>query len=164
MRVIARASTGTHITSLLCVKNSTHNFCLWQLWSGTLEQRKEKTKTSKLIVDHFSLTFANLLLAWMLYFHVWRQNMGKFLIWSEFYNQFGIYQHSRVFLLEPLPIILSNPEVYSEPSQIYTIECFVKIVLLKVVNFYYHLRLHLRCLTGFWICNLLLTVWENWGR
>ena len=30
----------THITSLLCVKNSTQNFCLWQLWSGTLEQRK----------------------------------------------------------------------------------------------------------------------------
>ena len=48
------------------------------------------------MVDGYSLTFAaNLSLVSMLYFHVWFQNKGK-LIWSEYYNQFGIYQPSHV--------------------------------------------------------------------
>ena len=51
------------------------------LFSGALEQRKWKKKY--LIVDHFSLTFANLLLAWILYFRVLLQNKGKFLVWIE---------------------------------------------------------------------------------
>ena len=43
----------------MCVKNSMHH--------GTLEQKemKEITKTSNLIVDHFSLMFVNLPLAVM---------------------------------------------------------------------------------------------------
>ena len=43
------------------------------------------------MVDHF-LTFINLLFAWMLHFPVWVQNKGK--VWSEYYNQVGIYQKS----------------------------------------------------------------------
>ena len=53
----------------------------------------------------------------MLDFHVWLQNKGKFLVWSEYYNQFGIYQPSRISLLEPRQNNLSNPEAYSEPCQ-----------------------------------------------
>ena len=55
------------------------------------KKMKERTKTSNLIVDFFSLTCVNLSLAWMLYFHVWCQNIGKFLVLSEYYNQFDIY-------------------------------------------------------------------------
>ena len=65
-------------------------------WDIGTKKIKERTKTSNLVADHFSLTFVNLSLAWMLNFHVWIQNMGKFLVWSEYYNQFGIYQPSRV--------------------------------------------------------------------
>ena len=66
------------------------------VWDIGTKKIKERTKTSNLVIDHFSLTFVNLSLAWMLYFHVWIQNMGKFLIWSEYYNQFGIHQPFRV--------------------------------------------------------------------
>ena len=62
--------------------------CL-EYWKGKL---KERIKTSNLIVDHFPLIFVTLLLIWILYFHVWLQNKGKFLVWSKYYNQFGIYQ------------------------------------------------------------------------
>ena len=79
------------------------------------------------MVDHFSLNF-NLLLAWMLYFHVWLQNKWKFLVWSEYYNRFGIYQPFCVSLLERWQSKLSNPEAYSEPCQTCAMECFVKIV------------------------------------
>ena len=34
------------------------------------------------------------------------------------YNQFGIYQPSRVSLLKPRQNNLSDPEAYSEPCQI----------------------------------------------
>ena len=40
---------------------------------------KKRSKTSNRIVDHFSVTFANLSLAGMLYFHVWPQNKGEIL-------------------------------------------------------------------------------------
>ena len=63
----------------------------------------------------------------MLYFHEWLQNRGKFLVWSKYYNQFGIYQSSCVSLLEQQSN-LSNPETYSEPCQTSKIECFAKIV------------------------------------
>ena len=53
----------------------------------------------------------------MAYFHVGLQNKEKFLVWSEYYNQFGIYQPFRVFLLEPRQSNLSNPEAYSGPCQ-----------------------------------------------
>ena len=56
-------------------------------WDNVTKKMKERTKTSNLIVDHFSLTFVNLSLAWMLYFYVWLQNIEKFLVRSEYYNQ-----------------------------------------------------------------------------
>ena len=34
-------------------------------------------------------------------FHVWHPNKRKFSVWSEYYNQFGIYQPSCVSLLKP---------------------------------------------------------------
>ena len=63
----------------------------------------------------------------MLYFHVWLQNKGKFLVWSEYYNQFGIYQPSCESLLEPQQSNFCNPEAYSEPCQTAEMECFAKI-------------------------------------
>ena len=58
---------------------------------GTKEQRKWKNKNTNLIVDHFYLKpFVSLSLAWILYFHVWLQNKGKFSVWSQYYNHFGI--------------------------------------------------------------------------
>ena len=63
-----------------------------------------------------------------LYFRVWLQNKGKFLVWSEYYDHFGIYQHSRVSLLEPRQNNLSNPEAYSEPCQASKMEFFSEIV------------------------------------
>ena len=62
------------------------------VWDNGMKKMKEWIKTSNLIVDHFSLIFVNLLLAWMLYFHERLQNKGKLLVWSKYYNQFGIYQ------------------------------------------------------------------------
>ena len=67
----------------------------------------------------------------MLYFHVWLQNKEKFLVWSEYYNQLGIYQPFRESLLEPWQSNLINPEAYSEPCQTSKIECFAKIVYVK---------------------------------
>ena len=58
---------------------------------GTKEQRKWNNKNINLIVDHFYLKpFVSLSLAWILYFHVWLQNKGKFSVWSQYYNHFGI--------------------------------------------------------------------------
>ena len=61
---------------------------------------KEKSKASNWIVDHFSLTFVNLLLPWMFYFHVWLQGKNP-KVWSEYYYRFGIYQTFSLSLLEP---------------------------------------------------------------
>ena len=93
---------------------------------GNLNKENERTKTSNLIIDHISLTFVNLLLAWMSYFHVRHQNKQKFLVWSVFFDQFGIYQPSHVSLLEPMQSNLSNSEAYSEPCQTSKMEYFVK--------------------------------------
>ena len=56
MCATARAHASTHGTSLMRVKNSMHNLCLWN-------EENERTEKSNLIVDHFSLTFLNLSLA-----------------------------------------------------------------------------------------------------
>ena len=64
----------------------------------------------------------------MFYFHAWLQNQKKFLVWSENYYQFGIYQLLHVFLLEPRQSNLSNPKVYLEPCQTFNMECFAKMV------------------------------------
>ena len=47
------------------------------VWDNATKKMKERTKTSNLIVDHFSLTFVNFSLAWMLYFYEWCQDKGK---------------------------------------------------------------------------------------
>ena len=64
----------------------------------------------------------------MLYFHVWLQNKGNILVWSEYYDQFGIYQSSHVSLLEPRQNNLSNEEAYLEQYQTSKMECFAKIL------------------------------------
>ena len=121
MRTIERANTSTYSTSLM-------RFMALIVWDIGTKKMKERTKTSNLIVDHFSLTFVNLSQAWMLYFFVWLQNKGKFLVWSEYYNQFGIYRPSFVSLLWLQQSNLSTPEVYSERCQTSKMECFMKIV------------------------------------
>ena len=78
------------------------------VWDIGIKKMKERTTTSNLIDDHFSLTFVNLSLAWMFYFHVSLQNKGKFLVWREYYNQFGTYQPSDVSLFEPRQSILTK--------------------------------------------------------
>ena len=44
--------------------------------------------------------------------YIWLQNNEQFLVWSEYYNQFGIYQPFQVSLLEPQPSNLSNQEAH----------------------------------------------------
>ena len=85
---------------------------------------KERTKTSNWMLDHFSLTFFNLSLALMLYFHVWLQNkFGENTILIMAY-----IKRSHVSLLEQWQNNLNNPEGYSELGQTSKIECFAKIV------------------------------------
>ena len=74
------------------------------VWNIGTKKMKEIIKTSNLIVYHFSLNF------------------GKFSVWSEYYNQFGMYQPSAKARQ------LSNPEAYSEPFQTSKMEFFAKIV------------------------------------
>ena len=129
MCAIALAHVNTCVNSLMRVKNKTRHFCLWYLWKWMKEQ-----KTSRLIVDHFSLTFANLSLAWMLYFHVWPQwlhNNRKFFVWSEYFDQFGIYEPSCVSLLETRQSNVSNPEACSDSCQTSEMEYLVKISITK---------------------------------
>ena len=127
MPAIARAHASTRATSFMCVKNSTCHLCLWHLLSGTWQQRKWKREQTHQIVDHFSFTFVDLSLAWMLHFYQWLQIKRKFLVRSEYYDEFGIYQPSRVStILEPREVNLSNPEAYPEPCQIPTINFFAK--------------------------------------
>ena len=108
------------------------------VWNIGTNKMKERSKTSNLIVDHFSLTFINLSLAWMLSFHIWFQNKGKSLVWSEYYNQFGINQHSCVSPhLRTTASQLSNPQKYGEPFQISKMKFFCEnSQWLKVVNFF----------------------------
>ena len=121
MRVIARAHASTRATSLMGLKNSTRHFCLCIYCLGYWNEENEKTKTSNWIDDHFPLTFANISFTWMLYIHVWFQNKGKILIWWEYYNQCGIYQRSRISLLEPrqnsLSIVCSYHVTYAFQSE-----------------------------------------------
>ena len=65
-----------------------------------MKKMKERSETSNWIVDHFSLIFVNLSLAYLLYFHVWLQNKEKTLYLESIYtNQFGIYQKFECNLL-----------------------------------------------------------------
>ena len=107
MHAIACALTSTQTTSLRCVKNSTvYDTYFLKHWKEENERAKN--------------------------FHVWHPNKRKFSVWSEYYNQFGIYQPSCVSLLKPHHLSnLSNPEAYSEFCQISKVECFAKKKLLK---------------------------------
>ena len=96
------------------------------VWDIGTKKIKEKTKTSNLIVDCFSLTFANLSLAWMFYFHVWCQNMRKFLVLSEYYDQFDKYKPSCVSFLQPRQSNLSNTGAYLKPCQTSNMNIFAK--------------------------------------
>ena len=108
----------TCTTSLIHVKNSITTSIYDAYYLGHWnEENERRAKTSNLIVDCFLLTFINLLWAWLLYFHVLLWNKGKFLVWSEYYNQFGIYQPSFVLPIEPQQNNLNNPEAYSKPCQ-----------------------------------------------
>ena len=51
---------------------------------------------------------------------------GKILIWSEYYDQFGIYQHSRLSLSESQQNNFCNPEAYSETCQTSKIKFFAQ--------------------------------------
>ena len=99
------------------------------VWDIGMKKVKERSKTSNWMVDHFSLTFVNLSLAWMFYLLVWLQNKGE-------NSKFGVntiislayIKRSRVSLLEPWQNNVSNPEAYSEPCRTFKMECFAKIV------------------------------------
>ena len=77
------------IEKIACTSNVYNTFCL-EHWN---KENKRKNKSIKFInwCLIVILTFVNLLLTWMLYFHVWLQNKGKFIVSSEYYNQFDIY-------------------------------------------------------------------------
>ena len=78
MPVMAYKHTSTCTPSVMCVKNSTHLFCLWHLLSVTLEQRNEwENKNIKFLKP--LLTFCYLECCTSL------QNKGKFFVWSEYY-------------------------------------------------------------------------------
>ena len=74
IHVIARAHASTRSISLMRVKNSTCQFCLWHLLFGPSEWRKWKDKNIKLNSWSF---FFKLSLTWMLYFHAWLQRRKK---------------------------------------------------------------------------------------
>ena len=64
---------------------------------------------------------------------------GKFfeLTWRECYIQLGMFQSSRVSLLEPWKINLSSPEVYSESCKTSKMVLFAeKSQELKTVSFF----------------------------
>ena len=52
---------------------------------------------------------------------------GKFLVWSEYYNQFGIYEPFHVSVLEPRQSNF-NPGPFSEPCQTSKMMCFAEII------------------------------------
>ena len=135
------------------------------IWYIGTKKIKERTKTPSLVVDCFSLTLVNLSLAWILCFHVWHYNKGKFFVSSEYYNQFGIYQPSLVSLLKPRQSNLSDPEPYPEPWQASKMDCFVKIVNgLNLLTFFVR-----HSILDVWqgskytsVIYYLLIVWKNW--
>ena len=66
MHAVAHAQANTCATSLMRVKNRKHHLFLTLVFDNCLghwNEENERTKTSDLIVDHFSLTFAKHFLA-----------------------------------------------------------------------------------------------------
>ena len=95
-----------------------------------IEMKKiERTKTSNWMVDHFSLTFVKLSLAWMLYFPVWLQNKRKILSLERIlFISMAYIKRFHLFLLDLRQKNLNNPDAYSEPGRTSKIKCFAKIV------------------------------------
>ena len=52
----------------------------------------------------------------------------KFIIWSEYYNHFDIYQPPRVTLLKPRQNNLSNPGGYSGLGQASKVKCLAEVI------------------------------------
>ena len=78
MCAITHTHTSTCTTSLMHLKNSKCHSHLWLIvWVIGMKKMKERSETSNWIVDHFSLMFVNILLAWILHFHAWLQNKWK---------------------------------------------------------------------------------------
>ena len=121
-----------HVKHSMHVKNSVHHFYYNTFCIGHWNKENErKNKTIKLTSWSFSLMFVDLPLAWMLYFHLWLQNIEKCLGWSEHYNQLGIYQTFHASILEPRQGNWSNPEAYSESCQTSEMQGFAKKSMAK---------------------------------
>ena len=138
---------------------------LFDWYSGT-KKIKERTKTSSSIVDCFSLTLVHFLLVWMLYFHVWHYNKEKIFVWSEYSDQFGIYQPCCLSLVKPRQSNFSDPEAYPEPCQTSKMDCFVLLTSLNLLTFFVR-----HSILDVWqgskytsVIYYLLIVWESWGH
>ena len=86
------------------------------VWDIGAQKLKERTKTSNLIVDHFSLTFYQLECCTSMYDFRIRENsqFGVKTIISVSYINLPMYPR----VLEPRQVNLSNADAYSEPCQI----------------------------------------------
>ena len=83
-----------HSPLVWCVYKIAHATSVYDIYGleHWKEENETKSKNIDWIVDHFSLTFANLTLAWMLCFDVWLQSKGKILSFEWIMQSFGIYQ------------------------------------------------------------------------
>ena len=68
-----------HTTSLMHVKNNMFTFVYDAYCLGHWNKENARTKTSNRTFDHFTLSFVNLSLTWILYFHVRLQNKRRIL-------------------------------------------------------------------------------------
>ena len=94
MHAIAWTHVSTFATSFMHLKIALttsiyDTYCLGH-WN---QENKRKNKNFNFNSRSFFFsTFVYPLLLRMLYLHVRLQNKGKYLVLSEYYNQFGIYQ------------------------------------------------------------------------
>ena len=151
MRAIAH--TSTRATSLMRVKNSTPPLLFITLSGAFLmpqtvierNENERKIKNIKLNNYLLSLTFGNLLLAWMLYFHVWLLNKRK--VWSECHNQFGIYQ-----IIPSIPLRTTAKQLKKSRGIFRTMLDTLDRVFYKKT--FFCKTLHLRCFKEFWNTSL----------
>ena len=68
-----------HQFDVFKIQHASLLFMTLKIWEIAMNQTKERSKISNWTVDHFSLTFVNLLLASMLDFQVWLHSKGKIL-------------------------------------------------------------------------------------
>ena len=126
------------VVSIWCVRSHAHTPACNKLhvpllsmtlivWDIEMKKKKQRSKASNWIIDHFSLIFVILLFTWMLYFHA----LYNFRIKenSKFWvNTIISLICSKHCLSEPRQSNVSNPEAYSEPCQTSKMGCFVIIV------------------------------------